>query len=49
MRATENPTTNFCTVPDHAALAVLADRRYRLDRAFEAVECMTNARGDQLK
>jgi hypothetical protein len=42
-------TSDFYTVPDHPALAMLANRRNRLNCTFEAVECMLLTGGDQLE
>jgi hypothetical protein len=49
MRAAEKPAANFDSVSNHPALAVLTDGRDRLDRAFEAIERVPRAGGNQFK
>lgn len=45
MGAAEKLSGYFDPMADHAALAVLADRRHGLDGALETVECMPRAGG----
>jgi hypothetical protein len=40
---------DFHAMSDDPTVAMLADRRYRLDRTFEAVECVPDASRDELK
>ena len=40
MDTAEDLSVGFHTVPDNSAVAVWADRRQRMDRAFEAIECV---------
>ena len=49
MGAAEKTTANLHSMPDHPALAVLADRCNCLDRTFEAIERMPRTRGYQFK
>jgi hypothetical protein len=41
MNATVDLSISFYTVPDDSAVAMWADRRQRVDRALEAIECVT--------
>ena len=41
MNTTENLSIRFDAVPDDPAIAVAANRRQRVDRAFETVEGVT--------
>jgi hypothetical protein len=43
MNAAEDLSVGFHTVPDDSAVAVRADGRQRVDRAFEAIERVTLA------
>ena len=43
MGTAEESTANLHSVPDHPALAVLANRGHSLDRALEAVESVMDA------
>ena len=43
MGTAEESTANLHSVPDHPALAVLADRGHGLDRALKAVESVMDA------
>jgi len=45
----EEAPTHFDAVPDDLALAVLADRRNRLNRAFKAVKRVPDSSRDQLE
>jgi len=47
--AAEKTVANLHSMPDHPALAMLADGSDGLDRTFEAIERMPRAGGDQLK
>ena len=49
MNATEDLSIGLHTMPDDAAIAVRTDRRQRVNRAFEAVECVPRSRCCQLK
>ena len=40
MNAAEDLSIGFHTMPHDPAIAVWADRRQRVDRAFEAIECV---------
>ncbi len=40
MNAAVDLSISFHTVPDNSAIAVWADRRQGVDRAFEAIECV---------
>jgi hypothetical protein len=40
MNAAEDLSISFHTMPHDPAVAVWADRRQRVDRAFEAIECV---------
>ena len=41
MNAAEDLPIGFYAMPYNPTVAVLADRRQRVDRAFEAIECVT--------
>jgi len=43
MRATEEMPLDLDPVSDHFALAMLANRSHRLDRALETIECMSSS------
>ena len=49
MNATIDLPIRFHTVPHDPAVAVRADRRQRVDRAFEAIECMMFSGYDHFK
>jgi hypothetical protein len=49
MNAAEDLSVGFHAVPDDPAVAVRADRRQRVDRAFEAIEGVTLASNDHFK
>jgi hypothetical protein len=49
MNATVDLSIGFHTVPDDPAVAVWADRRQRVDRAFEAIERVMFAGYDHFK
>ena len=49
MDATEDLSVSFHTVPDNPAVAVRADRRQRVDRAFEAIEYVMLSGYDHFK
>ena len=49
MNAAIDLPIGFHTVPDDPAIAVWADWRQRVDRAFEAIEGMTLAGNDHFK
>lgn len=49
MSTAEEPVANFYPMPDHAAMAVLADRCDRLNRALEAVKRVPRPGGNQFK
>jgi hypothetical protein len=49
MDATEDLSVGFHTVTDDPAVAVWADRRQRVDCAFEAVECVMLSCYDHFK
>jgi hypothetical protein len=47
--AAEKAAANLDAVPDHSTLAMFTNGRNRLNGAFEAVECVSRARGYQLE
>jgi hypothetical protein len=47
--AAEDLSVGFHAVPDDSAVAVRADRRQRVDRAFEAIECVMLSGYDHFK
>jgi len=47
--AAEDLSVGFHAVPDDPAVAVWADRRQRVDRAFEAIECVMLSGYDHFK
>jgi hypothetical protein len=49
MNATIDLSIGFYTVPDDPAIAVWADWGQRVDRAFEAIECVMLSGYDHLK
>ena len=49
MNAAEDLSVGFDAVPDDPAIAVWADWRQRVDRAFEAIECVMLSGYDHLK
>jgi hypothetical protein len=49
MNATEDLSIGFHAVSDDAAVAVRADRRQRVDRAFETIECVMLSGYDYFK
>ena len=49
MDAAEDLSVGLHAVADHPAVAVRANRRQRVDRAFEAIEGMTLAGNDHFK
>jgi hypothetical protein len=49
MCAAEELASDLYSVPDHSALAMLADGRHRLNRALEAVENMLRTCGFDYK
>jgi hypothetical protein len=49
MNATEDLSIGFHTMPDDAAIAVRTDRRQRVNRAFEAIECVMLSGYDHFK
>ncbi len=49
MNATEDLSIGFHTMPDDSAVAVRTDRCQRVDRAFEAVECVMLSGYDHFK
>jgi hypothetical protein len=49
MNATIDLSIGFHTVPDNSAFTMRADRRQRVDRALEAIECVMLSRDDYLK
>ena len=49
MNATEDLSVGFYAMPDDSAIAVRADRRQCVDRAFEAVERVMLSGYDHLK
>jgi hypothetical protein len=49
MDATEDLSIGFHTMPDDSTIAVRADRRQRVDRAFEAIECVMFSGYDHFK
>jgi hypothetical protein len=49
VRTAEEATADLNSVADYPAFAMLANRRERLDRTFEAVECVSRARYNQIK
>ena len=49
MNAAIDLPIGFHTVPHDPAVAVWADRRQRVDRAFEAIECVMFSGYDHLK
>jgi hypothetical protein len=49
MNAAIDFSVGFHSVPDDPAVAVRADRRQRVDRAFEAVECVMLSGYDHFK
>ena len=49
MNTAEDFAVGFHTVPDDPAIAVWADRRQRVDRAFEAIECVMLSGYDHFK
>ena len=49
MNAAEDFAVGFYTVPDDPAIAVWTDRRQRVDRALEAIECVMLSGYDHFK
>lgn len=49
MNAAIDMSIGFNAMPDDPALAVWADRRKGVDRAFEAIKCVMLSRYDHLK
>ena len=49
MNAAIDLSIGFHTVPHDPAVAVWADRRQRVDRTFEAIECVVFSGYDHLK
>jgi hypothetical protein len=49
MNAAEDFSIGFHTMPHDPAIAVWADRRQRVDGAFEAIECMMLSRYDHFE
>jgi hypothetical protein len=49
MSTAEKPTADFHAMADNTALAVLADRRDRLNGALEAIESVSCTGGNQLE
>jgi hypothetical protein len=49
MNAAIDLSVGFHAMPDDPAVAVWADRRQRVDRAFEAVECVVLSGYDHFK
>jgi hypothetical protein len=49
MNAAKDLSVGFYTVPHDPAMAVRAHRRQRVDRAFEAVECVMLSGYDHFK
>jgi hypothetical protein len=49
MNATVDLSIGFYTVPDDSAVAMWADRRQRVDRALEAIECVMLSGYDYFK
>jgi hypothetical protein len=47
--ATKDLSVGLHTVPDNSALTVRADRRQRMDRAFETIECVMLSGYDHFK
>jgi hypothetical protein len=49
MNAAEDLSVGFHTMPHDSTIAVWADRRQRVDRAFEAIECVMLSGYDHFK
>ena len=49
MSTAEKLAANLDAMADHSALAMLANRRNRLNGTLEAVKCVPRSRGDQLE
>jgi hypothetical protein len=49
MSTAEKLAANLDAMPYHSALAMLANRRNRLNGTFEAVKCVSRSSGDQLE
>jgi hypothetical protein len=49
MDAAEDLSVSFHAVSDNPAMAVWADRRQRVDRAFETIECVMLSGYDHFK
>jgi hypothetical protein len=49
MRTAEKLAANLDAMADHSAMAMLANRRNRLNGTLEAVKCVPCSSGDQLE